>query len=644
MFCLLAGWRGFVLLFALLTAFGGLGLGQNVRLLYSADNPVIGPTPSGDRPRLENADCGSPACAERAAVNRLDGYGLEPLIRVRFSGPIRPDSARSAVFLLWGNARQTNGFTTYPPGYIQPINQVAWDPNTFTLYAKPDEPLDYDRDFTLVITDALVDANGFAVTPPVNRPVIPDGLATTFRPATVLAYTTFHTQNAVRSLVETSLGPSGTLKRTLSRVIDLTQVRTLSILSQTAADPAAPLTVTPLPVDISFIQALGLRRLAFFQFRSTSGVDVYFHVWFPAAAPPASGYPATFIGHGSGDSRFFGPTLLASAVAANSAVFAMDAVGHGFGPNSRIRFTLSDGSVVEVPLPGRGVDVNGDGAIAAGEGCILGGPGNPTFLRTCLRQTALDWRKVAQEIRSGIDLDGDGRPDVDASRIGYFGQSLGSFYGTLLTALEPSIQTAVMNVGGGSGIEASRYSASFGADLKNYVLATWPEFLPDPTKPLPDPFTRRWAPAQVLTDPRQGPYLEFLDRVAALETDSAPASYAPLLKQASLYGNPIKRVLFQFAIGDQVVPNPANFQLMRAAFEYTNVSLYRHDLARQQFPSLPADPHTFLAAFLDFTSQPSLLIGIAALSQSGAFLTTGQLTFPTPLFEPYGADPKLVFP
>jgi hypothetical protein len=141
-----------------------------------------------------------------------------------------------------------------------------------------------------------------------------------------------------------------------------------------------------------------------------------------------------------------------------------------------------------------------------------------------------------------------------------------------------------------------------------------------------DPLIPRHVPARRITT-AQGQYLELLDRLSIAETTGAPASFAPFLKQATLYGNPIKRVLFQYAVGDQSVPNNSNGQLIRAAFENELVSVYRHDIARQIVPTLPENPHAYMAAFAQL-DQPSLLIALATLSQASEFLASGRREVP----------------
>ncbi|WP_031500057.1 Ig-like domain-containing protein [Bryobacter aggregatus] len=518
-----------------------------------------------------------------------NGAGLEPLIRVQFSGPIDPNTLRDRISIEWGEPQQTAGFSTYPTGYRMPINQVAWDPATNTAYVKPDEALEHDRNYTVHISNFLTDH-----------------------------VTHFHTKNVTSTILARDLGPAGSLRPLSNGIIDLNEVQSISLLNQTSADEKATLSETAFPVPPAFLSTLGLRRMAFFRYESPRGDTVDVHAWIPNSPAPRGGYPVVLVGHGLTDHRFSGPTIIASSVIAKSVVLSINAVGHGYGPASKIRFDTKSGETILLPAAGRGIDLNHDQVIAPGEGCIVMTGELPDFIDRCLRETALDYRKLVREIQQGIDLDGDGTSDLDPNKIQYIGQSLGAMYGTILLAIEPGIEAGVLNVGGGSTIETARTSTVLRPLLQQYVAAVAPA-LAD----LPDPLTARYQPAQLLTDPRSGPYLELLDRLSTAGTEAAPASFAPFLKQATLYGNPIKRVLFQYALGDQYVANSANGQLIRAAFEYDLVSLYRHDLAKKAIPSLPGDPHIFLVGFADFSQPGSLLIALASLAQAGAFLDSG---------------------
>ena len=79
-----------------------------VKVLFEPASPSVGPFPTdvltvpdpaqktGLRINLPMPDCQAEpsTCEEIAAVNQLDGFSIEPRLRVRFSGPINPDTLR----------------------------------------------------------------------------------------------------------------------------------------------------------------------------------------------------------------------------------------------------------------------------------------------------------------------------------------------------------------------------------------------------------------------------------------------------------------------------------------------------------------------------------------------------------------------
>jgi hypothetical protein len=74
---------------------------------------------------------------------------------------------------------------------------------------------------------------------------------------------------------------------------------------------------------------------------------------------------------------------------------------------------------------------------------------SPFRARDVFRQTIADQMTLLRAIERGIDLDGDGRPDLDAARTSYLGISLGGLIGATLVAVEEILPTAVLNVAGG---------------------------------------------------------------------------------------------------------------------------------------------------------------------------------------------------
>jgi hypothetical protein len=72
-------------------------------------------------------------------------------------------------------------------------------------------------------------------------------------------------------------------------------------------------------------------------------------------------------------------------------------------------------------------------------------------------------------------------------------------------------------------------------------------------------------------------------------------AYAPHLRKSPLAGVAAKAVIYQFAKGDQIVPNPATTALLRAGDLADRATFYRHDVAFAENPQLPTNPHGFLA-------------------------------------------------
>ena len=119
---------------------------------------------TGRRINLPLPDCAVEvtACAEVKALNEFDGFSIFPRIRVRFSGRVDVETLREGVFFLaLGNlTREESGLG--PAGKLIAINQVIYDPETHTLYAKPDEVLDQHRKYALLVTNAVRDVAGAA--------------------------------------------------------------------------------------------------------------------------------------------------------------------------------------------------------------------------------------------------------------------------------------------------------------------------------------------------------------------------------------------------------------------------------------------------------------------------------------------------
>jgi pimeloyl-ACP methyl ester carboxylesterase len=562
---------------------------------------------TGLRVNLPLPDCKAQpsTCAEIAALNQLDGFSVNPRIAIRFSGPVNPNAARSAIFLTLADA----------PFEVTAINQVIYDPTTFTIYAKPDNVLDQRRQYRLTVscgTSLLTCASP---------------TSTLF---TTLSVTTWLDRVRV-NLPNTAplLAPNGT-----PNVYKLSDIRTFTVHQQTNANPSRFSDLT-LPVSL----LLGVGQIAFGSFQSPSYLNaqqsidrgptsndpgkgranqIYFHALLPSQGKPASGYPVIIFGHGLGDSQWGGSSAVAPVMSLSGfAVVAINAVGHGSGPDGSIVMALKNGQQIQLPAGGRSIP-DSTGAIAASNGCIL--LTNGVGIRDCLSQTAIDLMQLVRTIKSGVDLDGDGTVDLDPNRIYYVGQSLGSLYGTLLTALEPDLPVAALNVGGGSVVDISRWSPAFQSILKLALATRQPSLLNVGNTNFNENYVLRDQPAKVNDVPGAIDIQDYFERIDWASATGDPLAYAPLLRDPQFLGLPAKRILFLFGIGDETVPNAAESALVRAANMREATWVFRNDLARAANPGLPRDPHAYLTNILSGGVAAS--VALATQAQIAAFFVS----------------------
>lgn len=445
------------------------------------------------------------------------------------------------------------------------------------------------------------------------------------------------------------LGPSG--ERT---VFDLGDVAGITWNQQTRV--AGPL--NPFAVNVDFLHFIpgAVGQVAFGKYASPNylageqlippvatrtgtpvvqGVnEVSFNLYLPTGPSPEGGWPVAIFGHGVGGSKQGGLpggpggpvvgdslALAASLAEQGIATIAINVVGHGFGPLSTLTVTPSAGEPVTFLAGGRGIDQNGDGIIANNEGITAAASQSIIRDRDGQRQTVADLMQLVRVIEVGMDVSGDGLADLDPSRIYYVGQSLGGIYGTALLAVEPSVQVGVLNVAGGLGGN-NRLSPVFRAAVGASLALRTPPLLNGPgiasldgvpvvgqrfdeNLPLRDgePMAVRLADGTerliqspvINTVPGAMQIQAVIENTEWVTQSGNPVAYAPHLRKTPLDGVPAKSVIYQFAKGDQIVPNPATTALLRAGDLADRATFYRHDLAFAENPQLPTNPHGFLA-------------------------------------------------
>ncbi len=629
-------------------------------------------------------------CEDIAVINGLDGFSTQPRITVPFTGAIDVNSVTSdTVYLLnLGDVLTARGF-----GQKVGINQRLWDPATNTLVFEPDELLAEHSRYVLIVTSGVRDARG----KPIKRAHLDDDdsdegarslrsqgsdeYRRELRDASrlhrgagrVTAATVFTTQTATSDLANIMrqikastpaaasfmVGTAG--GAAVRAVFPLAGLQGVQFNRQTGTAPA----FTPgfLPTPALNLVPGAVAQLAYGKFSSpgylTAGQfipatptlsgspraqgsnDIIFQLFVPAGIKPAGGWPVAIFGHGFTDSMYGAPWTVGSVFASQGiATLAINVVGHGGGALGTLNVLRAGNLPVSIPAGGRGFDQDGNGTIDSTEGVNAAAPRTIIGSRDGLRQTVIDLMQLVRQVEVGIDIDGDGTPDLNAQRIYYAGQSFGGIYGTKLLGIEPNIKAGVPNVPGGSIAEVARLGAF--RFLTAAALATrQPQLLNLPPTPgVPVPFNLNFNENMPLRDlplvvnnvPGATAIAQFLDRSEWVQQSGNPVSYAPLIRKSPLPGSAAKPVIVQFAKGDFTVPNPTTSAILRAGALQDRATFFRNDLAFVASPGVPKNPHTFLTNIGIAASAP---YAIAAQQQIAAFFASnGALTI-----DPDGAGP-----
>ena len=684
------GIRVFAVSLALLTVSVVPALAAGVRAGFDLESPSAGPFPSdiftaadpshntGLRVALPKPICAvRPSdCADIDVLNTLDGFNLQPRVSVSFSGPIdvATVSSRSVFFVSLGDTLGGGG------GQVVGINQVVWDPATNTLHAESDELLDQHTRYALIVTNGIrdlagdpVEAGAFATfrhdlnfgqtkdkTLKAYRKSLLDAVAASgVNPNAIVTASVFSTQSAtavlekIRDRIKAmtpvpatfALGPGGS--RTVFPLMSPSGLTTIVFRRQTTV--AGPLSPVNVPTAALLAQP-GVGSLAFGKFTSPdwetagkvipaigtlTGVpavqgnnEIYFNLVLPSGPRPPGGWPVAIFGHGFGDNKNNSPFAVAATMANHGiATIAINVVGHGFGPTGTLTVTSNNTSVT-FAAGGRGIDQDGNGNIDSTEGSSAAPPNGIVSSRDGLRQTVADLMQLVRLIQVGVDVDGDGVADLDASRIYYFGQSFGGIYGVKFIAIEPDVRAGVPNVPGGSIIEIVRLSPVFRPLLAYALFARIPQLhnlgtVPIPTPPGFLPLFDESIPLRddpPITNPTAGaiPIQEVLDNTEWVSQSGNPVAYAPHLWRIPLDGVPTRPFIIQNAKGDQTVPNPTASAVVRAADAHDRWTLFRNDLVRATLPGAQINPHTFLTN-IGAANPAVAALSIAAQHQIGTF-------------------------
>ncbi len=655
-------------------------------------------------------------CNDLDVINELDGFNLQPRLSIPFDGPIDLGTVKAGVFLIRLGSSLPDG---EPGGQVVHINQIVWDTFSNTLHVESDEVLDQHTRYLLVVTKNVLDESGKrikatttflnfvddSITESTGDPAL-DAYRELLRGALrqvdgivvprgqVVAASVFTTQSATAILekirdqiheatpdpADFLLGPNNA--RT---VFSLDAIAGITWNQQKSVDVNAALTSVSV-AELSLLRTTypgAVGSIAFGKYVSPdyevhpgeyipavetrSGTpevkkwsDIYFNLFLPSGPKPANGWPVAIFAHGIGASKDVNPvySVVSSLAKYGIATIAINNVGHGYGPQSTLTVSRTDGAPMTFTAGGRAVDQNHDNKYGGNEGVSAAGPKAIVFFSDGYRQTAADLMQLVRVVEVGMDVDGDGERDLDASRIYFFSQSLGGGIGTVFVSVEPDVRVGVLTVpidivpiGGLSCI----YRGTEGGLLatRQPPLLNFPGITSLDGCPLSKPFfnenfpLRDETPLTVqlsdgTTSIIQSPVTNTVGGAMAIQEGvenlkwvgqaGSPLAYAPHLRKAPLDGVPAKSVLVLTAKGDQSAANPTTTAIVRAGDLADRTLYYRHDLYRADNPNFPlANPHGFATNLLfgEIALSVQDMVG-KFFSSDGALLTAPQ---PSKYFE-----------
>ena len=668
-------------------------LADGVSIRYDLADPAGSPFPSDRftvrdftqntfrRVQLPLPDCTArPSdCNDIRVLNTLDGFSTQPRITIPFTGNLDLSTVNSNnIFLInLGDTLTLAGF-----GQRVGINQTVWDPATKTLAFESDQLLAEHSRYVVIVTDNVRDINGKKLKSidldddqddnrretSEYRRELRDALRLRLpTQAKIAAATLFTTQSIsadlhkimqsvrqARPRANFMIGNGGTARA----FFPVTPATSITFNRQTGTTAFTPST---LPILALFVKPGAVGSVAYGTFDSPTYLNaskfipavgtlsgrpavqgtekLVFQLFLPSSPKPAGGYPVAIFGHGFTDSMYGAPWTVASTFASRGiATLSIQVVGHGGGAQGTLAVNVPGNATVTVPAGGRGFDQDGNGTIDSTEGVNAAPPYTVLGNRDGLRQTVVDIMQLVSAVETGMDVDGDGKADLDASRIYYSGQSFGGIYGTILLGVEPRIKAGVPNVAGGSITEVARLGVF--RPLTGIALATRTPSLINVQDPSGIAFNEniplRNLPLLVNLVPGAMPIQEVLDNNEWAQQSGNPVSYAPFIRKHPLPGNSPKPVLFQFARGDQTVPNPTTTAILRAGNLADVAVQFRNDLAYKANNAVPSNPHTFLTNIAGAGAPYAVL----AQTQIAEFFSSGG----TNVIDPDGNAPFFEVP
>ncbi len=446
-------------------------------------------------------------------LSTLDGWGITAGVILRFSGPLQADlpsgdtSVQSDALAIWD-------LDAKPPVKVPFETKLTDNGNTLILW--PMRPLAEQHRHGVIATTQLTDAQGACIAPSLELQALLAGQSADAAVVRLAPRYQALLQAAKVSPAQVAAAVVFTSQTTTAASVAIAaDVKTRSYAWKTAP-VCVPDTLYRVCDGVFSVGDYRNGRVVVGSTPQSWG-DMPVRIWLPLEQ--TSTVPTMVFGHGLGSDRTQGQDLAEVAAPVNLATVAIDAVGHGDHPGPK-----QTSKIFQI-FAFFGID-----------------PINQTLdglqLRDNWRQSTYDKLQLLRLLAANPDVDGDGKPDLDMSKIMYVGVSLGGIMGPEFLALSPEIQMACLAVPGG------RVSS---------IISDSGEF---------SPLVPMMQPAGT-TD---GDVARFFPVLQTLIDPGDSCAYGPHVLANRLPGQGDKgpNVLFQMVMNDQYVPNVANRALARA--------------------------------------------------------------------------------
>lgn len=275
---------------------------------------------------------------------------------------------------------------------------------------------------------------------------------------------------------------------------------------------------------------------------------------------PASGWPVVIFQHGITGNRTNMLGLADSFAAQGFVVVAIDLPLHGITDPMSPLYQAANERTFNLDVMNNTTGAAGPDGVIDSSGASFINLSSLLTSRDNLREGSADLLTFVRSV-GNLDLNGDAAPDIDATRIHFVGQSLGSIIAVPWLSLSPAVQTATLSVPGGVIAQLLRDSPTFGPRINAGLQA------------------QGLVPGTTL-------YNQFFRDAQNVVEAGDPVNYMAAAAAA-------KPILLHQVIGDTVIPNSATQRLIDVA-ALTKVSTPGPNPVSRAYVSFTAGAHSSL--------------------------------------------------